>query len=58
MASESNIFFLKIGIRSLLRKFYYMINIFSMKNKVCMCNISTEQKMCCLQIGIENDKIT
>ena len=37
----------------LLRKFYYLVIIFSMKNDVSMCNISMEQKICRLHCGIK-----
>ena len=37
----------------LLRKFYYLVIIFSMKNDVSMCNISMEQKICRLHGGIK-----
>ena len=54
MASESNDLF---SSNLLLRKFYYMhlINIFSMKHDVCMCNISMERKSSRLHGGIKND---
>ena len=52
MASESNDFF---GQIRLLRKFYYLINIISMKNEMFMCNVSMEQKICRLHGGIKNN---
>ena len=48
------IFFRRIW---LLRKFYYIINTYSMKNEVCMCNIPMEQKTSRLFGGVKNDKI-
>ena len=50
-------YFIEIGVRRLLRKFYYLIDISSMKNEVCMCNISMERKICRLLDGIKKDKI-
>ena len=50
MASESNDCFLRIWM---LRRNYYLINIFSMKIEVYMCNITIEQKLCRLQGGIK-----
>ena len=37
----------------LLRKFYYLVIIFSMKNDVSMCNISMEWKICRLHGGMK-----
>ena len=37
----------------LLRKFYYLVIIFSMKNDVSMCNISMERKICSLHGGMK-----
>ena len=48
---------IEIGVQTLLRKFYYLINIFSMKKEVCICNISLEGKICCLHDGIINNRI-
>ena len=45
-------------VRMLLRKFYYLINILSLKKEVCMCNISMKRKMHRLHGGINEDKIT
>ena len=50
MAIESMICFRRIW---LLRKVYYLINIFSMKIEVCMCNISMELIDCRLHGGIK-----
>ena len=36
---------------------YYLNNIFSMENELCMCNISMKQKMCRLHNSIKNDRI-
>ena len=41
----------------LLRKFYYLMNIFSVKNEVCMCNISMEWKICRLHGGIKSIRL-
>ena len=48
------IFFRRIW---LLRKFYILINIFSMKTEVCMCYISTERKICRLHGRIKDERI-
>ena len=54
MASESKmICFCPIW---LLRKFYYLVIIFSMKNDVSMC-ISMEWKICRLHGGVINNNI-
>ena len=42
----------------LLRKFYYLMNIFSKKYVVCICNISTKKKMCRLHDGIKRKDCT
>ena len=41
----------------LLPKFYYLIYIFSMKNDLCMCNISMEQNICRLQGDIKMTRL-
>ena len=45
-------FFVEVGVQTLLHKSYYLINIFSMKNEVCMCNLSMKRKICFLHDGI------
>ena len=41
----------------LLHKFYYLINVFSMKHDVFMCNISKEQEICSLHGGIKMTRL-
>ena len=42
----------------LLRKSFYLMNIFSKKYVVCICNISTERKMCRLHDDIKRKDCT
>ena len=52
MADKSyNILFQEIE----LQRFSLLINIFSVKNERCMCNILMELKICRLQDDIKND---
>ena len=55
MASESKMTcFRRIW---LLRKFYYLVIILSMKHDVSMCNITMERKMCRLHGGIRTTRL-
>ena len=52
MASESNENIFSPEFDTYIR----LINIFSMKNEVCMCNISIEQKFITYMMVRKNDK--
>ena len=44
MDNESNIFFVEVGVQTLLHKSWYLMNVLRIKNEVWMCNISIEWK--------------